>query len=211
MKKVISLILVFGLLLGISVLSLGYGVFEETDLMTTPTTTTLHQGVVGVAANFAEGKTFYVNCDIGLIPDLEAGVAVFNYPDQTYVSFRGKLRILRETSDSPALAVGIQDLGKDGNISPYLTISKSFPDVGIRGYIGAGGGNFDGIFGGLSKEFASVSRQKGSQLRSVVVFMEGDSHNLNVGAKFALGSNTKINFGLVDMRTWMLGATFILK
>lgn len=209
MKRLMILVLVFGLLFGVSAVSLGYGVFEATDLMTTPTANTLHQGVLGIAANFAEGNMFFLNCDLGLIPDLEAGISVFNYPGETYVSFRGKLRIIREGADTPALAVGVQDLGRNGVVSPYLSLSKSFPDVGIRGYIGVGGGNFDGIFGGLSKEFIT-SRKKG-QLRALELFLEADSHNMNVGAKFAIGSQTKINFGLVDMRNWLLGATFIVK
>jgi hypothetical protein len=209
MKRLMVLVLVFGLLFGISTVSLGYGIFEATDLMTTPTANTLRQGVLGVAANFAEGNSFFLNCDFGLIQDLEVGVSVFNYPGDTYVSLRGKLRIIREDSNTPALAVGIQDLGKNGTISPYLTVSKSFSDVGIRGYIGVGGGNFDGIFGGLSKEF--ITSGKGSHLRALELFLEADSHNMNVGAKFAIGPQAKINFGLVDMKDWILGATFLVK
>jgi hypothetical protein len=209
MKRFMVLILVCGLLFGISAVSSGYGIFEATDLMTTPTANTLRQGVLGISANFAQGNSFFLNCDLGLVPDLEAGVSVFNYPGDTYVSFRGKLRILREDADTPALAVGIQDVARDGVASPYLTISKSFSDVGIRGYIGVGGGNFDGIFGGISKEF--VTSNKRSQLRATELFLEADSHNMNVGAKFAIGSQMKLNFGLVDMRNWILGATFVVK
>jgi hypothetical protein len=210
MKKMLALVFALGFLLGISSITMAYGVFEETDLMTTPTATTLHQGVLGIAANFAEGNSIFLNCDLGLAPDLEAGIAVFNYPNETYVSFRGKYQILREDGDTPALAVGVQDLGRGGNISPYITLSKSFPNVGIRGYIGVGGGNFDGIFGGLSKEFVT-SRKNGNHLKGTELFIEADSHNLNVGAKFALSNQTKINFGLVDMKTWMVGATFTVK
>jgi hypothetical protein len=203
------LVLVFGLLFGISAVSFGYGVFEATDLMTTPTANTLHQGVLGIAANFAQGNMFFLNCDLGLIPDLEAGVSVFNYPGDTYVSFRGKLRIVREDGDTPAIAVGVQDLGRNGVVTPYLTIEKSFSDVGIRGYIGVGGGNFDGVFGGISKEI--VASHKKGQLRAVELFLEADSHNLNTGAKLAIGPQARINFGLVNMRDWLLGATFVVK
>ncbi len=209
MKRSFALVLVLGLLFGISGIAMGYGVFEETDLMTIPTPSTLNQGVLGIAANFTEGNLFYLNCDIGIVPDLEAGIAIFNYPNDTYVSFRGKLRILREDEDNPGLAVGIQDMGR-GNLSPYITLSKSFSSAGVRGYIGVGGGNFDGIFGGISKEFVP-SRKSGSALKSTVLFLEADSHNLNVGARFAIGSQTKINFGLIDMRNWMVGVTFIVK
>jgi hypothetical protein len=203
------LVIIFGMLFGLSTVSFGYGVFEATDLMTTPTANTLHQGVLGIAANFAEGNLFFLNCDLGLVPDLEAGVSVFNYPGDTYISFRGKFRIIRETADTPALAVGVQDLGSNGVVSPYLTVSKSFSDVGIRGYIGVGGGNFDGLFGGISKEF--ITSQRKDQLRAVELFLEADSHNMNVGAKFAIGPQARINFGLVDMRNWILGATFVVK
>ena len=197
------------MIFGLASAAFGYGTLGETDQMYTPTPATLSQGSLGIGVNFAQDSLSYFNFDYGLVPDLEAGVAVFNYPDNTRITFRGKFRLLREDKDTPSLTLGIEDIGKDEELSPYLTVGKTFSDVGIKGYIGVGGGGFDGVFGGLSKTFNTGS-SRGS-LRSVELYLEADSHALNLGTKLQVGSQTKINFGLVDMERWIFGATFLIK
>lgn len=209
LKWGIGLLLTGVMTFGLASAAFGYGTLGETDQMYTPYPTTLSRGSLGIGVNFAQDSQSYFNFDYGLVPDLEAGVAVFNYPDYTRVTFRGKFRLLREDKDTPSLAIGIEDIGKDGALSPYLTVGKTFSDVGVKGYIGVGGGGFDGIFGGLGKTFNTGSTR--GSLRSVELYLEADSHTLNLGTKLQVGSQTKINFGLVDMDRWILGATFLIK
>ena len=201
------LILSLVLLFSFTNLTMAAGVLGVTDLMYTPTTTTLAPGQVGAAINFAEDNLNYFNLDLGLVKDFELGVAAFHYPDNTDVSVRAKFRLLEEKRDTPGLAIGIQDVGTD-DVSPYLVLSKHFSDAGIDGYIGAGGGWYDGIFGGINKAFYP---SKGSGLNRIDLYVEGDSHRLNIGTKLALGSQIKLNLGLVDMDRWMMGATFLFK
>ncbi|HEX3043647.1 MAG TPA: YjbH domain-containing protein, partial [Bacillota bacterium] len=137
------------LLLGTASVSWGYGVFGKTDLTFTPTAKSLATGSLGVAINWSEGNLGYFNFDYGLVPDLEAGLVVLTNPVDNTVRFRAKYSILHEDYDSPALAIGVEDLGSNSNLSPYLVLSKSFPKSGVYGSIGVGGGNFNGIFGGL--------------------------------------------------------------
>jgi hypothetical protein len=184
------------------------GVLGSTDLMYIPTTSTLSPNNLGVAVNFREGDSSYFNFDFGLMKDLELGLAAYNYPDETKLTVRGKFRLLREHGDTPGLAIGVQDLGMD-DISPYLVLSKTFSEAGIDGYIGLGGGSYDGIFGGINKSFNL--NHSSSQLSRVDLYLEADTHGLNIGTKLGLGSQTKINFGLVDMDRWMLGVTFLIK
>ncbi|HBF40092.1 MAG TPA: hypothetical protein DDW50_22650 [Firmicutes bacterium] len=207
MKRVFCLILSLGLLFSIANLTMAEGALGVTDLMFSPTTKTLDPGQAGVAVNFTENNSSYFNFDLGLAKDLEVGLAAYHYPDDTDFSARVKFRLLHEKNDTPGLAVGIEDLGQD-NVSPYLVLSKHFSDPGIDGYLGCGGGNFNGIFGGLDKAFYP---EKGSALTQVDLYVEVDDHNLNVGTKLSLGPQVKINLGMVNMDHWIMGATFLLK
>ncbi|HEX3045427.1 MAG TPA: hypothetical protein VHY08_11780, partial [Bacillota bacterium] len=104
-------------------------------------------------------------------------------------------------------AIGVEDLGSNSNLSPYLVLSKSFPKSGVYGSIGVGGGNFNGIFGGLGIVFSNGS--KGS-FKQTELFLEADSYGMNVGAKLGISSNTKINFSMTDLEHWMAGLTFLI-
>lgn len=217
--RFLTLIILLGLLLISSGTTLGVGVFGSTDLMVTPSTATLSPNSAGFALNFAEGDVTCFNLDFGLIPDLEIGLSVMDYDDdrswsdggETFVTLRGKYRLLRETTSAPALAIGIQDIGEeDLDASPYLVISKNLgSDVGVDGYLGVGGGQIDGIFGGLSKTFRISPSQRGSNnLSKIQLILEFDSDNMNLVSKFQIGSRTKFNLGFYDMENWVMGITY---
>ncbi len=211
MKKVLIFVLVLGLTFVTGSMTLGKGLFGVTDLMDTPTTATLGPGAFGLGLNVAEADQFFGNLDLGLANDLEMGIAFYGYKDfygsrDTDVTVRGKFRLLHESSSQPALAIGIEDIGND-DFSPYIVLSKTFQESGVRGYIGAGGGAFDGLFGGISKNF----KVTGGAVKQVQLLLEADSNNLNVGTRLMLDNQTSINFGLMDMENWMIGATFHLK
>lgn len=183
----------------------GYGAVGETDLLITPTTRILNQNALGVAVNFTAGDYRFFNFDFGFTPELEAGLAISNNPDRTHLSFRGKYRLLRDTSNTPSLIVGIQDVGR-GFISPYVTLGKVFYNTGVRGYLGVGGGSFNGVFGGISKTFHST------QGNNLELLLEADSYGLNLGGKLLFAdSRAKVNFGLVDLDRWVLGLTFVMQ
>lgn len=205
-RILLGLTLVIGLSLMMASVSLGAGVFGATDLMVTPTPQALNPGAFGFAADFREGGYSYLNADLGLAQDFEVGAAAAIYPWETDLSLRGKYRILRENGDTPSLAVGIEDVS-NGDISPYVVLGKTFSEAGIQGYIGAGGGHFNGLFGGLSKNF----HLKQSSLKKLQLFLEADSRGLNVGTRLGIGSQIDINFGLLNMEDWMLGVTAALK
>lgn len=216
----LAVITIIGLLLvATGTTTMGSGLFGATDLMVTPSTGTLSPNRAGFALNFAEGDVTTFNLDYGLIPDLEIGLAVMDLDDdrpgrdggKTYVTLRGKYRLLKETSSAPALAVGIQDIGEDDlDVSPYIVISKNLgPDLDVDGYLGVGGGEIDGIFGGLSKTFNISPAQRGSSnLSKIQLILEFDSDNLNLASKFKIGSNTDINFGFYDLENWVIGLTY---
>ena len=209
MRRFFSFILTGILLAGFASVAWGAGVFGWTDLMYTPTPATLKPGVLGLGVNFHEGGFSYFNFDFGVIQNMEFGVTAFNYPDDTDVTLRGKYQVLHENKSNPGITVGIEDLGRD-DISPYVTLTKGF-DEGMRGYLGVGGGSFDGLFGGFSKTFSLAKSSSADQLSQVQLFLEADSIGLNIGTKLQLGATTRINFGLEDMDRWVMGVTFLIQ
>jgi hypothetical protein len=210
MRRIFSFLCLTVMILSITTVSLGQGILGSTDLMITPRTNTLVPGELGVAVNFGEGDWSNINFDIGLAIDLEVGLAYYSSDYWDDLTGRIKYRILRESNDSPSLTIGVQDLGAD-EIAPYLVLSKTFTESGIQGYLGGGGGSFDGIFGGIIKTFKVAKSKNGGQLNQVQLILEGDSNSLNIGAKLGLGKQTTINFGLLDMEQWVLGVGFALK
>lgn len=202
MKKALLFPVMLLILLTTGTAALGAGLLGATDLMVTPTANTLSPGNFGLGLNFVKDRQTYGNFDFGVTKDFEIGVAAYDNRHDTDLTLRGKFRLLRETASQPALAIGIQDIGDD-DISPYLVLSKTF-DSGFQGYLGAGGGSYDGLFAGLSKNF----RVTGSQLKQVQLLVEADSHNLNLGTKLMFKAPVSINFGFIDMDRWVMGATF---
>jgi hypothetical protein len=208
MKKSIFIgLLTMTLLLGTASVSWGYGVFGATDLMYTPTANSLDAGSLGISVDLSEGDIGYFNFDYGLFSDLEMGIVILTNPRNNIIRFRGKFKILQEDRDNPGLALGIEDLGSESNSSPYLVLSKAFPGSKIHGHIGVGGGNFDGIFGGISVFFTNGSSKS---VKQAELFLEADSWRTNAGAKLKIASNTKINFAMTDLENWMAGVTFLV-
>jgi hypothetical protein len=207
MRRFFTFVLVLGLLFVVATNSLGAGLFGSTDLMVTPTANTLNPGNFGVSVNLAEGNLSYFVFDYGLANDLEAGAVVYHYPYDTRVSISGKYRLIRESRNGFSLAIGVEDLGET-DFSPYLSLAKTFTDVGVKGYVGFGGGYINGPFAGISKSFAT---NNGSALNQVLLFLEADSNNLNMGVKLSVGTQTKINLGFIDMDRWVMGVTFLGK
>ena len=183
------------------------GVYGATDLMWTPTPHTLNPGTVSLAADFLQGGDNYFNADLGLAENLEVGLTVEAFQGETTLSGRGKYQILKENGNNPSLAIGVEDISS-GAISPYLVVGKTFPAAGVQGYLGFGGNDFNGLFGGLSKNFTF---SKGSGIRRMQLFVEADSWEVNVGTRFDLSSQVQLNFGLVNMKDWILGARFTIK
>lgn len=201
----------FSLLVGTAVFAgtTGTGVFGATDLMVTPTPQTLSPGTLSLSASFREGGVSYFNADLGLAEDLEVGLTAAAFPAETNLSLRGKYRILRENGDNPGLAVGVEDISS-GDISPYLVLQKTFSQAGIQGYLGFGGGDFNGLFGGVCKNF-TFAKQKGNAMKNMELYVEADSRRVNAGARLGIGSRVQLNFGVLDMRDWMLGVRFAIK
>ncbi len=210
MKKIVGLVTVVVLALALAATSaLGAGLYSQTDLMMLPTPDAIRSGDMALALNFMEDDFTQMNFDFGLLTDLEVGIAAYNFDHETDFSVRAKYQLLHEAKSQPSLAVGIQDIGED-DLSPYLVLGKTFAEPGIEGYLGAGGGYFDGLFAGISKTFKIGSARNNNQLQAVQVFAEAVSGDFNLGAKLRLKAPVVVNFGFYDMDRWVLGGTIDL-
>lgn len=198
MRRLTTLALAILMILTVGQAALGFGRFGATDLMYVPTSGTLADGAFGLWGNFA-GGTSMVGMDLGLATNLELGVTAWIGDGWTEASLRGKFHLLSEKSDGFGLAVGIQDMGL-GYVSPYVVAGKTL-GTGLQGYLGVGGGAIDGVFFGLNKNLGSM--------RGASLFLEYDSHNLNVGGRFKIANNLGLDIGIVDLDNVVVGISFV--
>lgn len=166
-----------------------------TGMILTPDTETLDQGSYSMGFH----STDHVNSlslNLGLVKNLEIGLTRFDYdPSGHSNTLNAKWKFAPEGNGSPALAFGIQDVGDEVDQTPYLVASNTLRG-GARVHYGIGGGSIDGIFGGFEKDF-----KRGTFLA------EYDGDNLNVGARFAVAQDVKVNVGLLDMDDFYFGIT----
>ena len=125
---------------------------------------------------FADGP-WVAELHAGAAPGLTLGIdAVEN--DGGGLEF--KYQLLPGREGSPALALGIADIGRD-QVSPYLVIGEKIPgSKDVRWHLGIGGGRFDGLFAGID---AGLNQGHGGL--PVELTAELVNSNLNIG--FSLG------------------------
>jgi hypothetical protein len=138
--------------------------------------------------------------DIGLLPNLELGVAGFRYDDshanKTYVN--AKLGLLPETVLTPGVSVGIEDVAGERSRSYYAVASKALP-FGFRIHAGVGNGRFDGPFAALEKTINPISAITGSNtFPATTLIAEFDGHRMNYGARVSIVPGLKVDAGWRD-------------
>lgn len=176
--------------------------FGYTGLVGVPTADALDKDDYNAAAftlNFEEGADANVYCgNLGLADGLEVGFTRVR-PDEgegeTYVN--AKYRFSPETESRPAVAAGVVDFTDEVDTTVYVVLSKSMfgsyetqlgEVTGPRIHFGVGGGQFDGVFGG-------VSAVLGERL---MLMVEHDSYEINFGARLALTSEVRVHFAGLD-------------
>ncbi|MGE5598113.1 MAG: hypothetical protein ACM3XS_01880 [Bacteroidota bacterium] len=194
-----TIILVAGfLILAFGRSALAVGRFGATDLMYVPTSGTLADGAFGLYGNFSEGWTT-LGMDVGLVPNLEMGVVADIWQDVQQASLRAKFHLLVEKKDGFGLTVGVQDIGLD-YISPYLVLGKTIAN-GVQGYLGVGGGWYNGVFCGLNFQPSSM--------RGHSLFLEYDSYTLNLGGRFRLSGGLGVDVGVEDLQHVVVGVSYV--
>ncbi len=176
--------------------------FGYTGLVRIPTADSLNKDEYNLAAfavNADEGADSTVfAANLGLLPNLEVGFARIK-PDEgsgeTWIN--AKYTFMPETSKNPAVAGGVVDLTGESDTTAYIVLSKAFGHgvktslgeiTSPRFHIGVGGGQFDGIFGGVSATLGD----------RFTLMAEYDSEDVNWGARLAVTPEVRVHFGAFD-------------
>ena len=177
------------------------GVFGNTELVMVPSADTLRTQQFELGFHAMTDGPWFGEFHLGIAPGFEVGVDAIEDND---LGLRLKYRFLEETKDTPALAVGINDVGRD-DVSPYIVASMRFPKTFIRWHLGLGGGWYDGLFLGLSTDLNTISSgKKGTPISLMLEVVNGD---LNAGAGINFAPGWKLDVGIVSQEL-LLGLTY---
>ena len=186
-----------------------------TGLMLVPTADALNQGDFNGGLFFEDVASGVVNdyiANYGIIDGLEVGIDRFQFNNDVNADtfINAKYRVLPETDQRPALAVGIIDLTDEEETTAYFVVSKSVSTpvrcwegevLNPRIHIGFGGGR-------LSSVFAGGSAYLGERF---MVMAEWDSRDVQAGAKFRITPSLTVDagfFDIVDRGTFGVGVSF---
>ncbi len=173
-----------------------------TGLVKIPTADSLSKDEYNLGAfvvSADEGGDFTtVTGNIGIVKNLEAGITYIKPEDISgKVWLNAKYTLMPETTKNPAIAGGVIDLTDEIDTTAYFVISKAFGhsvDTSLgeitspRFHIGVGGGQFDGLFGGVS---AGLGER-------FTIMAEYDSEDINLGARYAASPEVRIHLGTFD-------------
>lgn len=176
--------------------------YGYTGLVTIPNADALQDGDYNLAAftiNLEEGadSTVYA-ANLGIIDNLELGFARVRpeeAPGETFIN--AKYMFEAETEAHPQIAAGVIDFTNEVDTTVYVVLSKTFwkQYATARGditspqvHLGIGGGQLDGIFGGVSAVIAD----------RLALMLEYDSEDINWGARLAVTDEVRVHFGAFD-------------
>jgi len=146
----------------------------------------------------------------GVEDAIELGLTGYWYEagqiDESDLNLNAKLRFMNETSNQPAVALGL--MGED----LYVVASQNLNYNGIRGHVGVGNGDLDGVFAGFSKTLnpvtISTSSQSQFQVPITTLMAEYAAQDFNIGARFKFNSKFNFNIALEDLSELSAGLSF---
>ena len=174
-----------------------------TGLVLIPNADSLNQGEYNFGAMTEDTGRFEANdmfANYSPLDGLEVGFNSFQMvgPNQRETLLNGKYAFMPETEEQPGIAFGITDLTGEVESTAYVVASKSIVRginvfdneiTNLRGHIGFGGGALDGLFVGAS----------GFLGNRIMVSVEYDSVNTNVGFRFTPVKQVRLHAALIDI------------
>jgi hypothetical protein len=147
----------------------------------------------------------------GVTPNLSvSGGVVTNGGTDTLLN--AKYRLSPETAGRPSIVVGVVDAASELTDDPglYILFGRNLtgaaeqivagPSRPLRGYLGFGTGVLKGLFVGLDWTLAP-------QLSGMVEFLSDDSR-LNVGIRYALTNEVRVDVGVLDLDDLTFGISY---
>ena len=186
--------------------------FGYTGLLRVPTAEALsdqafNAGIFHIERDELDDPDIYAG-NLGVGEGLEVGLAVIRREAGTDdVFINGKYAFRPARAGKPAFAAGIIDVASEVDATVYLTMTQTFGRAYETPYgtfsagefhVGFGGGQLDGIFGGLA---ANVSPD-------LKLMLEYDTEDFNLGARFRVGRQFRIDTGLFDWADLGFGLSY---
>jgi len=167
-----------------------------------------------------------IGASIGVTDSLELGIARFD-PDRagadrkTVIS--GKYSLLAETAAVPSLVVGLVDTNGDldpnddpsfyvvlgKNLTPAATGLTGEPVPPIRGFVGIGGGIYNGIFAGLDWTISPRAKVMAEFINELdIKDAISEDSVFNVGIRLALTETLRVDFAMINTEDFAFGISY---
>jgi len=163
---------------------------------------------------------------IGVTENLELGVARFDpgapgADEETLLN--GKYMLLAETAGRPSLVIGVIDangeLDPDDDSSFYVVLGKNLtpaatgltgePVPPIRGFVGVGGGIYNGLFAGLDWTISSRVKVRAEFINEVTIkHAISEDSVFNAGVRIALTNELRGDLALINGEDFAFGISY---
>lgn len=175
-----------------------------TGLLDVPTADVLRLNELGLSAHLIS-EVAVLGIGFSPVSDLELGAGVVSF-DGGYDAWPHlKVRLLAETSNYPALAIGLNG----SNV--YVVGSKRIAGNSLRAHFGVGTGMYDGPFLAIEKTLNPVSiSPKGSAPSGPVTTVIGEyvHRDFNIGVRFGFSGGMRIDLGFLGLDTLAAGISY---
>ncbi|SHI87041.1 YjbH domain-containing protein [Propionispora hippei] len=165
----------------------------STGMIDNPSADVLREGQISTGYYHVAGGTQFA-FSAYVAPRVEVGTIILHDQDGKHTGLNAKFSLRQEQVNTPAVAVGVEDIAGYRDTSWYAVASKSLP-FGIRLHAGVGNGRFNGVFGGVEKQLNTLSVLPGKYLPSASLMAEFDGRQMNYGLRFAVAPGVKLDGG----------------
>jgi len=181
----------------------------QTGLIEIPTADVVAEGSLMFSCHHIRSNSI-VSVGYGAGENIEAGLAAITERRSNGFRFAGgiKVRLIREQRDLPGVAAGL--MGQ----SYYAVISKDLNLQRIRGHLGVGTGDLEGVFVGASKLLNPVTISSGDHetpLPAATVMIEYIGGSINAGLNLRWGQELAFDVGLADLERVYAGGSLMLR
>ena len=142
-----------------------------------------------VAQQTEDGTVLGTN--VVVLPSLEVAYSRFSPKhDDDFNMLSAKYQLVSESVLTPALAIGVEDMGDEVDRAGYVVATKEGP-WGFRGHVGIGTGRFQNGFIAMEKQF-----KVNSDVLNLSLALEYDGHHFNYGAALPVGKLVQAEVGM---------------
>ncbi|MGB9682326.1 MAG: YjbH domain-containing protein [bacterium] len=195
----LSIVVVVTTLLGGSLAYATQSVWGPTGLIETPTAEVLSPGAFSIGANVKTdgGTIFRIPMSVGASYGVELGVTPTTIGPDTYILVNGKIQLIKEKGEIPAIAVGITDIIDQYKQSFYVVTTKTIGEKDdLKFNIGLGTGIYEGPFLGLNLNVPKLGE---------VIFEY--SRHFNGGLRITYIKPVKIDIGFIG-NAFVIGGSY---